>query len=831
MKSLMYNFVKDILIKVVYLSKNKVKEKKYFSEFEVLRKNLKKVIYEQNESIDEIIEALTRIHFTPSQSMPRAVFTFVGPVYSGKTYLIEYLTKFSNEYKVYKSFDMGQYTSMEDAMDLYGIAIDGDTVHRGILLDFIISNPESIIIFDDIDKADNQIQLSLLNLITNTRQTEIDFSRCIVIFTTSLGRSLYQNPEFVEFFKKDKTRAQALLIEAMLNEKKNLFENPVNAIPPKLLNFLAQNYIILFNKLGLKSITKIGLSSIQSISKHFTQKTGVEIDLENAEIISTLLTLSFSPYINPVIIKQKLPDILLDKITDFGRRNDNLPEKVIFSVSDEAIKPLKEKYNDFKTLLKELVKKNEYLLSKWEENYSNNVLTLNITGFIFKKLPSPNSFNQEKIPVIQTYDFGFKDIAGQKKVKQELKQIIRILKNPKLIEKFKIYMPKGMLLYGPQGVGKAMLAKAFTKEANLPFIRVSGSELFDPFYLKSVYEKAREYSPCIVILEQIDVKGILDGVITNMPSEPVLMELEQPFNGRSIFTIATVTKKEDVDPALISPGKIDLLVEVQELDKEARRFYINKLLKKPNDGKINVERVIHYISGMTGDELQRLGREASLSAIRNNQEFITEEILIEQINIIKYGHKLEGNKLKNFEEDLKRTAYHEAGHAVVSLILRPDIKIEQVTISPRSEALGFVSYNIEDYLNNVTKQEIFDNICVLLAGRLSKIKQFGENGMDSGAINDLEQATSQAYFAIANLGMDEELGFISIGGISENEKEFFREKIEVRLIDWIQRARKKTEQLIEENWGKIHYLAKELIEKEVVEGSELDAIMKLSNKK
>mgnify|MGYP001618322963 CR=1 FL=1 len=215
-----------------------------------------------------------------------------------------------------------------------------------------------------------------------------------------------------------------------------------------------------------------------------------------------------------------------------------------------------------------------------------------------------------------------------------------------------------------------------------------------------------------------------------------------------------------------------------------------------------------------------------LAAIRNNQDYITEEILIEQINIIKYGTKLEGNKLKNFEEDLKRTAYHEAGHAVLSFILRPEILIEQVTISPRSESLGFVSYKIEDYLENVSKEEIMNNICVLLAGRISKIKKFGKSGLESGSMNDLEQATAQAYFAIANLGMDDELGYISINLISNNINKILYRQIEERLLDWIKSATCQTEDLVEKNWDKIMSLAELLISKEVVEGSELEQIMR-----
>lgn len=171
------------------------------------------------------------------------------------------------------------------------------------------------------------------------------------------------------------------------------------------------------------------------------------------------------------------------------------------------------------------------------------------------------------------------------------------------------------------------------------------------------------------------------------------------------------------------------------------------------------------------------------------------------------------------------TAYHEAGHAVLSSILLPHIKIEQVTISPRSKMLGFVSYSTEEQITNVTKEEIFFDICVLLAGRLSKIKKAGSQHMDSGATNDLSQASYQAYIAIANLGMDKVLGFVNIDSISAFNESFLSETIEKRFTFWMETARDYTEKLVEEHWNKIDKLALMLIDKEIVEEQELIEIV------
>jgi len=209
---------------------------------------------------------------------------------------------------------------------------------------------------------------------------------------------------------------------------------------------------------------------------------------------------------------------------------------------------------------------------------------------------------------------------------------------------------------------------------------------------------------------------------------------------------------------------------------------------------------------------------------------LSEEILLEQINIIKYGTKLENKQIRDVEISMAKTAYHEAGHAVLSSILLPKIKIEQVTVAPRSESLGFVSYHNDDYIDAASKDDLFNDICILLAGRIAKIEKFGEDGMETGAVNDLEMATMQVYAAIALFGMDEELGYINISGLEEGyQNQLFKEKIENRILIWIDKATKKTKQEVKRLWPAIHAVAQELIKKEMIDGEELKEIIKNSN--
>lgn len=429
----------------------------------------------------------------------------------------------------------------------------------------------------------------------------------------------------------------------------------------------------------------------------------------------------------------------------------------------------------------------------------------------------------EESPQLYTSKIAFKDIVGHKPVIARLKSIIKIVKNPKELERFNTPPPKGLLIYGPHSVGKSMLSHAFSKELGMKYLEISGSKLFDLMYVKEVYETASKNAPCVVILEDIDIKGLVQGTIAYVSFSDIAKIIES--SNPKVFTLATAADLDAVDPVLTAPGKLDFLLEVTRLDKEARRFFIEKILTMPHDPKINTERIVRYITGMSAMELEKLGRMAALNVVEEQKEHITEEILIEQINIIKYGHKIESKMIKNLEDELKMTAYHEASHAVLSYLLLPDIKIEQVTIAPRSKMLGFVSYNSEDQMSNVTKEDIFNDICVLLAGQMAKIKIAGDASMDSGAVNDLSQASLQAYTAITNLGMDKELGLVNLDAILSFDNYFLSQKIEKRFLVWIAKAQKRTKKLVDDEWERIEKLALALIEKEIVESHEIDAIM------
>jgi len=804
-------------------------KKNQLKQFDSIRRELKKIVLDQDDAIDEVVDAFIHIEFRPpKEAEPKAIFTFLGPPGVGKIYLARILCRMLKEYEGFKHFDLERYSDPESGDQLLVSQVIGQEIQEGELIRFLRANPRAIILFEAIEMASKQLQMALLDLITKEEpENGINCREAVFIFTSTLGTALYQGKEFQTTFRHNKARAQGLIMDAIAREKKVGEMIVQEAIAPKLLATLAQNYIILFNRLGISAMVGIGKDSLLQLVEYFKGK-GIVLDFPNLEDLVALLVLSLGPAISAKKVKKKLPDEVLFKIIRSLRQLSTSPDRIIFKLTKKAESSLHRLSEAGDQLLPRLYKNNQTVELTWKEYWKGRDLIFSLAKAETHALPMTKWLLRSERPAIEFSEIGFADIAGNRQTKTTLKQIINTLKNPELVKKFSINMPKGMLMYGPSGVGKTLLGKAFAKEAGRPYIYVSRVDLFDPDYIRQVYLKAREYAPSIVFLDGIDVKGLVEGMLTGVPADQLALEIDALSDDpeESVFTVVTAVSREDVPELLIEPERIDTFVEMPKLDREARRFFIEQILKKPNDGKIDVEKVVRYISGMNGYELQRIGKDASLHAIRHGLSCITEEILIEQINIIKYGSKLEKKLMRNLEEDLRLTAYHEAGHAVLSYLLLPDIKIEQVTIAPRLRSLGFISYTFEDFPSNLSKDEVFNNICVFMAGRMASMKKFGAKGMDTGATSDLEEATCLAYTAIANMGMDEELGFVHSDTLAHNvNPQLFRKVVERQVRIWIDKAKKTATELVEANWQKIETLADILIRQEIVDGSELERIM------
>ncbi|QFR49637.1 AAA family ATPase [Sulfurimonas lithotrophica] len=786
-------------------------------EYKKLETAIKEKLFEQDLAVENVTKTLLQSDILKAKSNVRAVFTFIGAANTGKHYLCELLQRHNDTLDNIKTFYMESYGGFGSSSE----NISSDNFEKEIL-EFVNTHPKSILVFEDLEKADLQIQLILYTLFSDYEKNEVNFSNVIVVFTTTILSSLIKRKDIQKLLKSNPLQAHTFLVEKLTTEQVVIGDGVEMAFDKKLLSLLNEHTIITFNQLSLNALIKIAARALHEMTQDFIKTSKISICYDDYDSFVSLLTLSLTPYLNARHIKQKIPKLMFNSIYDALKLKDDTSQ-INYKVSKEAKLFLQKILENKELFVRNTTQKHKIVDLTWKIDVLDSELTCCIEDATYIQ----NTIELKSHEDFHISDISFKDIAGHKKVKDELSEIVKLFKDPQKLEHFGLNIPKGMFLYGPIGMGKKLLSRAFAHEANMPYITISGSNLFDTNKIKEVYAKAYKQAPAVIIFEDIDIQGIVGGMLSSMNIEPIIEELDklnQSFES-PIFTILTLSTN-DLPSDLLQANRIDIHIEVPKLDMDARRFFIEEILKKPHNKNIDVEKVVRYISGMGGDELKRIGQEASLYAARKGLKELSEDILLEQINIIKYGTKLENKQIRDIEKSMAKTAYHEAGHAVLSYVLLPSIKIEQVTVAPRSESLGFVSYHNEEYIDATSKEELFNDVCVLLAGRVAKMQKFGEDGMETGAMSDLEAATMQIYAAIAIFGMDEELGYINISGLDMGTgKMLFEDKIEQRILSWLDKAQKHTQNEVKRLWSAIDAVAQELIKKEVIDGEELKRII------
>ncbi|WP_456485691.1 AAA family ATPase [Hydrogenimonas sp.] len=785
----------------------------------------KKEVIGQNKPIEFLDLAIGRLGRIKIFEGVDGLLTLAGPGACGKNFVAKVIARFMER------------SMLVLHMDEFGYADDIDRLlgPKGVLEKWVSKHPDGLVICEDIDKADHAIQRALAAIVADGAPDDPNrYKRTVFILTFSLNDPAWYEKRFVDSYYENTLLRQGKFYEEISKVLAPDIEgNMVSLFDPQILTVMSEADLALFYALDLRSLWKISQKVLDRTLLQLQGASLPNIKIKDSKALSMGLLLEFSPYLNAKRIAHKLPALLSDLIAT----HCNEAKLCTFTISSKAQRWLSE-FFDPSFDLKYFVKFERQFRLSWR------VKALEKSGHIHLVLDDIKEVESLKIEnrlpyadrlAIRASHIGFKDVAGQIRVKNELKSIIKVLQNEKGLKHFGITLPKGLLLYGPEGVGKTMLVKAFAKEAGLPYLYLQNSDLFDEVLIQEVYARARVAAPVLVVLEEVDTKGIVEGSYTSIPTGTLCDMIDhapaEPDN--YIFTVATARDQNEVPEELIRPGRIDQSVEVPELDKEARRFFAKKILEKPHKKGIDIERITRYMSGMNGYELERIAKEAALDALRQGKEELTEEIIIDRINTIKYGHKLEKKRFKNFEEDLKKSAWHEAAHAITSLHLLPDVEIEQVTVIPRSEALGLVSYMQDAIETNMSKDEILGNIGVLLAGRMATIKKFGpDKGMETGAFSDLQEATLYAYSAVAQFGMDEEMPDVSAEILIENiNSDLFKEKIESRVLHWVEIGRKRAKKVIDKEWEMIEAVAKRLLKEELIEGSELKSMVLKSSKK
>ena len=450
-----------------------------------------------------------------------------------------------------------------------------------------------------------------------------------------------------------------------------------------------------------------------------------------------------------------------------------------------------------------------------------------------------------KVYVKSSEGIKFADVAGEDEAKENLTEIVEYLHNPDKYRQIGASMPKGILLVGPPGTGKTMLAKAVAGEANVPFFSMSGSEFVEMFVgmgaskVRDLFRQAKEKAPCIVFIDEIDAigqkrnSGAYGGNDEREQTLNQLLTEMDGFEGNSgVIILAATNRPESLDPALTRPGRFDRRVPVELPDLKGREAILKVHAKKVKIAdNVDFTQIARMAAGASGAELANIVNEAALRAVRDGRPCVTQSDLEESIEVVIAGYQKKNAILTDHEKRV--VSYHEIGHALVAAKQTNSAPVQKITIVPRtSGALGYTMQVDEGNHYLMTREEMENKIATLTGGRAAEEVVF--QSVTTGASNDIEQATKLARAMITQYGMSEEFGMVALetvnnqylgGDASLACSAEMQAKIDDRVISLVKQQHAKARQLLEENRQKLDQLAQYLYEKETITGEEFMEIL------
>lgn len=469
---------------------------------------------------------------------------------------------------------------------------------------------------------------------------------------------------------------------------------------------------------------------------------------------------------------------------------------------------------------------------------------------IMKNAGGPNAMlfgggnSGAKMYVQSSKGIKFSDVAGEDEAKENLQEIVNYLHSPEKYQEIGASMPKGVLLVGPPGTGKTMLAKAVAGEANVPFFSMSGSEFVEMFVgmgaskVRDLFKQAKEKAPCIVFIDEIDAIGKKrDGQIGgNDEREQTLNQLLTEMDGfegnTGVVILAATNRPESLDPALTRPGRFDRRVPVELPDLNGREAILRVHARKIKVAEdIDFNKIARMASGASGAELANIVNEAALRAVRDGRSFATQADLEESIETVIAGYQKKNAILTDQEK--WTVAYHETGHALVAAKQTNSAPVQKITIIPRtSGALGYTMQVEEGNHYLMTKEEIENKIATLTGGRAAEEVKFGT--ISTGASNDIEQATKLARGMITRYGMTDDFDMVAMETVTNQYlggdttlacSAETQALIDKKIVETVKTAHRKALDILNENRDKLDELSKYLYERETITGDEFMAIL------
>lgn len=440
----------------------------------------------------------------------------------------------------------------------------------------------------------------------------------------------------------------------------------------------------------------------------------------------------------------------------------------------------------------------------------------------------------------------FADVAGLDEEKEELQEVTEFLKNPKKYHDMGARIPRGMLLVGHPGTGKTLLAKAVAGEANVPFFSISGSDFVEMFVgvgasrVRDLFAEAKAHAPCIVFIDELDAVGRHRGAGVGgghdereQTLNQLLVEMDGFEDRQSVIVMAATNRVDILDPALLRPGRFDRQIVVGSPDIGAREKILElHAKKKPFASDIDFKVIAKNTAGFSGADLENMINEATILATRKNKKIVEMEDVEEAMVKVMMGPEKKSKIISDKEKRL--TAYHEAGHAVVSRFLPNHDTVHQISIIPRGMAGGYTMYKPNEDKSFMSMTEMKENIVSLLGGRVAE--KLVLNDISTGASNDIERASKIARDMVTKYGMSDKLGPITFGetqeevflGMEKNNGRNYSEKVAAQIDEEvgniINGGYKYAEKLLKENIDKLHKVAEILIEKEKISAEEFEAV-------
>ena len=460
--------------------------------------------------------------------------------------------------------------------------------------------------------------------------------------------------------------------------------------------------------------------------------------------------------------------------------------------------------------------------------------------------PNAMSFGKSnaKVYVKSSAGIKFEDVAGEDEAKENLTEIVDYLHDPAKYKEIGASMPKGILLVGPPGTGKTMLAKAVAGEANVPFFSISGSEFVEMFVgmgaskVRDLFKQAKEKAPCIVFIDEIDAIGKKrdQRMGGNDEREQTLNQLLTEMDGfegnNGVIILAATNRPESLDPALLRPGRFDRRVPVELPDLQGREAILKVHARKVKlEGGVDFNQIARMASGASGAELANIVNEAALRAVRQGRKAVTQADLEESIEVVIAGYQKKNAILSDRE---KRTvAYHEIGHALVAAKQTNSAPVQKITIIPRtSGALGYTMQVDEGDRYLMTREEIENRIATFTAGRAAEEVVFGS--ITTGASNDIEQATKLARAMITRYGMSDSFDMVAMETVNSQYlgddtsmacSTETQSQIDREVVELVKAQHEKALKILKENRAKLDELSQFLYEKETITGDEFMAIL------